>query len=60
MPTISIDLSKYDKETLIDIILYSVHNKVTVDTAITNILQEAVASKEVECQRRLQKDWDTA
>ena len=58
MESISIDLSTYDKETLIDIILYSVENKVTVDIAIAVLLKQAVASKEVECAKRMQKDWD--
>lgn len=58
MESISIDLSTYDKETLIDIILYSVENKVTVDIAIADLLKQAVALKEVECAKRMQKDWD--
>lgn len=60
METISIDLSTYDKDTLIDIILFSVENKVTVDVAISKLLKQAVASREVECITRLQRDWDEA
>jgi hypothetical protein len=59
MESISIDLSTYDKETLIDIILYSVENKVTVDIAIADLIKQAVASKETECLKRMQKDWDS-
>jgi hypothetical protein len=30
-----------------------------VDVAIAEILKQVVASKEVECQKRLQQDWDS-
>lgn len=57
---ISIDLSVYDKDALIDIILYSIDKQMPVDQAIVKILKEAVDRREVLCQDKMVRDWDAS